>query len=104
MGFFLQTLAKQDYRISLSIVLRALIILTPSDGGHYIFEGFQILCTDYDYILEKRGDSIQGRTLFKEIRYPKRYPVALKSRHYNTMKKTFSIRTLFQSHGVSFWI
>ena len=34
-----------------------------------LFEGFQILCTDYDYILEKRGDSIQGRTLFKEIRY-----------------------------------
>ena len=75
MGFFLQTLAKQDYRISLSIVLRALIILTPSDGGHYIFEGFHILCTDYDYILGKRGivfkgghyireDIIQGNTVY----------------------------------------
>ena len=30
-----------------------------------LFEGFQILCTDYDYILGKRGDSIQGRTLYK---------------------------------------
>ena len=34
-----------------------------------LFEGFEILCTDYDYILGKRGDSIQGRTLFKEIWY-----------------------------------
>ena len=34
-----------------------------------LLEGFQILCTDYDYILERRGDSIQGRTLFKEIQY-----------------------------------
>ena len=36
-----------------------------------LFEGFQIVCTDYDYILGKRGDSIQGRTLFMEIRYVK---------------------------------
>ena len=34
-----------------------------------LFEDFEILCTDYDYILGKRRDSIQGRTLFKEIRY-----------------------------------
>ena len=33
-----------------------------------LFEGFQILCTDYDHIFGKRGDFIQGRTLFKEIR------------------------------------
>ena len=30
-----------------------------------LFEGFQILCTDYDYVLGKRGDSIQGRTLYE---------------------------------------
>ena len=29
-----------------------------------LFEGFQDLCTDYDYILGKKGDSIQGRTLY----------------------------------------
>jgi hypothetical protein len=34
-----------------------------------LFEGFEILCTDYEHILEKRGDIIQGKTLFKEIRY-----------------------------------
>ena len=34
-----------------------------------LFEEFQILCIDYDYILWKSGDIIQGRTLFKEIRY-----------------------------------
>ena len=32
-----------------------------------LFEGFEILCTDYDHMLEKRGDIIQGRTLSKEI-------------------------------------
>ena len=32
-----------------------------------LFEGFEILCTDYDHILKKRGYSIQGRTLFKEF-------------------------------------
>ena len=34
-----------------------------------LFEGFEILCTDYDHMLEKSGDIIQGRKLFKEIRY-----------------------------------
>ena len=31
-------------------------------------EGFEILCTDYHHMLEKREDIIQGRTLFKKIR------------------------------------
>ena len=30
-----------------------------------LFKGFQILCTDYDYVLGKRRDSIQGRTLYE---------------------------------------
>ena len=40
-----------------------------------IFEGFKVLCIDFDQILEKkggnysRGDIIQGRILIKEIRY-----------------------------------
>ena len=41
-----------------------------------LFEGFKILCTDFDHILEKRGETIQewllciqGRILIKEIRY-----------------------------------
>ena len=37
------------------------------------FEGFQIFCTDYDYILGKRGDSIQGRKLYKEGHYSRKY-------------------------------
>ena len=34
-----------------------------------LFEGFEILCkyTDYDYILEKSKDIIQGRIIFKLI-------------------------------------
>ena len=31
-----------------------------------LFEGFQVLCTDYDYILGKRGDSIQGGQYIRE--------------------------------------
>ena len=38
-----------------------------------LFEGFQILCTDYDYIFGKRGDSIQGRTLYKGGHYLMKY-------------------------------
>ena len=38
-----------------------------------LFEGFQILCADYDYILGKRGDSIQGRTLYKGGHYSRKY-------------------------------
>ena len=40
-----------------------------------LFEGFKILCSDFDHILEKkcgtysRGDIFQGRILIKEIRY-----------------------------------
>ena len=38
-----------------------------------LFEGFQMLCTDYDYILRKMGDSIQGRTLYKGGHYSRKY-------------------------------
>ena len=38
-----------------------------------LFESFEILCTDYDYILGKRGDSIQGRTLYKGGHYSRKY-------------------------------
>ena len=39
-----------------------------------LFEGFKILCTDFDFISEKggnysRGDIIQGRILIKVIQY-----------------------------------
>ena len=40
-----------------------------------LFEGFEILCTDYDYILEKRGASIQGRTLYKGGHYLRKYGI-----------------------------
>ena len=33
-----------------------------------LFEGFQILCTDYGYILGKMGDSIQGGTFIPDSR------------------------------------
>jgi hypothetical protein len=31
-----------------------------------LFEGFKILCSDFDHILEKRGKTIQGEILFKK--------------------------------------
>ena len=37
-----------------------------------LFEGFQILCTDYGYILGKMGDSIQGGTLYKGGHYSRK--------------------------------
>ena len=30
-----------------------------------LFEGFKMLCTDFDHILEKRGETIQGEIFFK---------------------------------------
>ena len=30
-----------------------------------LFEGWKILCTDFEHILEKSGDTIQGEILFK---------------------------------------
>ena len=39
-----------------------------------LFEGFEILCTDNVYsILGKRGDSIQGRTLYEGGHYSRKY-------------------------------
>ena len=32
-----------------------------------LFEGFKILCTDFDPIFKKRGDIIQGKILIIEI-------------------------------------
>ena len=40
-----------------------------------LFEGFQILCTDYDYILGKRGDIIQRRTFYKGGHYSRKNTV-----------------------------
>ena len=34
-----------------------------------LFQGFKILCNDFDHILEKKGKTIQGWMLFKEIWY-----------------------------------
>ena len=31
-----------------------------------LFEGFKILCTDFDHILEKRGETIQGGYYLRE--------------------------------------
>ena len=31
-----------------------------------LFEGFNILCTEFDHILGKKGEIIQGGILFKE--------------------------------------
>ena len=46
------------YRISLNSI-----------RGHFqvgkLFEGFKILCTDFDHILEKNWETIQGGILFK---------------------------------------
>ena len=41
-----------------------------------LFEEFQILCTDYDYILGKRGDIIQRRTFYKGGHYSRKYGMA----------------------------
>jgi hypothetical protein len=30
-----------------------------------LFEGFKIVCTNFDHILEKRGGNIQGGIFFK---------------------------------------
>ena len=38
-----------------------------------LFEDFQIVCTDYDHTLGKRGDTIQGRTLYKGGHYLRKY-------------------------------
>ena len=38
-----------------------------------LIEDFEILFTDYDYILWKRGDSIQGRLLYKGGHYLRKY-------------------------------
>ena len=38
-----------------------------------LFEGFEILCTDYDHMMEKSGDIIQGRTLYKGGHYLRKY-------------------------------
>ena len=32
-----------------------------------LFEGFEILCTDYDHMLEKRADIIQGNTVYTVV-------------------------------------
>ena len=40
-----------------------------------LFEGFEILCTDYDHMLEKRGDIIQGSTLYKGGHYLRKYGI-----------------------------
>ena len=44
-----------------------------------LFEEFQILCTDYDYILWKRGDIIQGRTLYKGGHYLRKYGILVEN-------------------------
>ena len=38
-----------------------------------LFEGFEILCTDYDHLLEERRDIIQERTLYKGGHYLRKY-------------------------------
>ena len=40
-----------------------------------LIEDFEILFTDYDYILGKRGDSIQGRLLYKGGHYLRKYGI-----------------------------
>ena len=40
-----------------------------------LFEGFEILCTDYDHMLEKRGNIIQGRTLYKGGHSSRKYGI-----------------------------
>ena len=32
-----------------------------------LFDGFKILCTDFDPIFKKKGETIQGGILIKEI-------------------------------------
>ena len=51
------------YRISLNNVLGHYLFCNLQMGT--LFEGFQTSCTDYDSILGKRGDIIQGRTLYE---------------------------------------
>ena len=54
-----------------------------------LFEGFEILCTDYDHMLEKSENIIQGRTLFKEIRY-----ITL---------SIAQVYTTFKNHAIQIW-
>jgi hypothetical protein len=41
-----------------------------------LFEGFEILCTGYDHMLEKIGDIIQGKTLYKGGHYSWKYGIS----------------------------
>jgi hypothetical protein len=54
-----------------------------------LLEGLEILCTDYDYILKKRGESfIEGRIPIKEIRYVKFLQISLFRERKNTNVRT----------------
>ena len=44
-----------------------------------LFEGFEILCTDYDHMLEKSGDIIQVRTFYKGGHYSRKYGIYIGS-------------------------
>jgi hypothetical protein len=43
-----------------------------------LFEGFEILCSDYDYILEKSGETIQGEDIIQGNMVPY-------ARHHNPL-------------------
>ena len=63
-----------------------------------LFEGFEILCTDYDYNLGKRGDSIQGRTLYKEGHYSRKYGKLI---FFFRIFQNFSSTLIFVKIGVA---
>ena len=49
-----------------------------------LFEGFKILFTDFDHILEKKGKTIQSWILFKEIWYTLNFYGQEKSLHFSS--------------------
>ena len=62
-----------------------------------LFEGFEILCTDYDHMLEKSGDIIQGRTLYKGGHYSRKHGIYFFS-VTNNFSKLFQLDHLQKSH------
>ena len=51
-----------------------------------LFEGFQILCTDYDYVLGKRGDSKYSR---EDIIQVNAVTICLETDHQNLVVMHF---------------
>ena len=57
-----------------------------------LFEGFEILCTDNDYILVKRWDSIQRKTLYKGRHFSRKYGILEVLNGVAALNRLFDVR------------